>query len=36
MARFALRAAPSLIWGWRLVVPFYSVQDCGLNRSGQV
>ena len=31
MAGFGLRATSSLLWGGRgLIVPFYSVQDCGL------
>ena len=37
MARFSFCAASSLIWeAWGFVVPFYSVQDCRLDRLYQV
>lgn len=37
MARFGLGAASSLIWGaWGFAAPFYSDQDCRLDRVYQV
>ena len=39
MARFGFCAASALIWGrggWGFAVPFYSVQDCRLDRLYQV
>ena len=37
MARFGVCAVSPLIWGaWEFAVPFYSVQDCRLDRLYQV
>ena len=37
MARFGFCAVSPLIWGaWEFAVPFYSVQDCRLDRLYQV